>query len=858
MATRLPQHPAATRRLPPPRRGLAAFATHRIAASARAALVMGLALGAAGALVSPAQAQPAARPVADGARNFSIPAGPLDRALGGFASAAGIELSVDASLLQGRNTTGLAGSFTVGDGFAELLRGHGLQAVRQPNGSYTLGRSPVPAAGSASASPNATAGGTVLPVVTVQAAGPQETATGPVQGYVAKRSASATKTDTSLLETPQLINVVTRAQMDDQGARTVAEALRYTAGVLAEPNGFDVRYDWNYIRGYNTFGTQWLDGLPMPGDPSSYAVPRIPAYGLERVEVIKGPASVLYGKSIPGGLLNQVSKRPQAEAHREVQVTATNFGGAQVATDLTGPIDKDGQWLYRLVALRRDAHTQVDHERDTQTMIAPSFTWRPSAATSLTLQMHYQKDDPRMSPRFYPVIGSHTPSKLFGYIPRSLYLGEPSTDSFNRTYKSIGYAFEHRFNDTFAVRQNLRYGHAEQDMFLVRVHPFNAYRPDGHTMNRVSAISDDDIRSLSVDTQVEAKVRTGPLEHTLLAGVDHLRGKISFNFANSAVGVPSLDVLNPVYGLPVTRPTAYTTSNLQQLQQTGLYLQDQIRWGRAIATLGLRHDRSSIDTTNRTLASRPTVATDDSATTGRAGLTYVFDNGIAPYASYSTSFLPTSGVDRLNRPFQAQKGRQFEVGVKYEPEGGWGFMTASLFRNELENGLTPDGLNAQYSVQTGRQRLRGLELEAKADLTSRLSLIAAYSYTDSEVRASNDRVALGQDMLRTPRHQASAWMDYRFESVPGLQAGIGARYMSAYDTAPTYDPALRIPSLFLWDLGASYDLGMLSETLKGARLRLTIANVSDKRYVSHCLMSNGSPCNYGARRTATATLSYAW
>lgn len=847
MAKRLPQRPLPPRR---PRRAAPMTAPSRLAA----ALWMGLALGA--TTVGLAQAQPAGQAAADARRGFNIPAGPLDRALGSFASAAGVELSVDASLLRGRSRAGLAGSFTVREGFAELLRGHGLQAVRQANGSFTLDVAPPPPAPTGAG--EVQAGHGMLPEVRVHDSAPPETATGPVVGYVAKRSASGTKTDASLLETPQLVNVVTRTQMDDQGARTVAEALRYTAGVLAEPNGFDVRYDWNYIRGFNTFGTQWLDGLPLPGDPASYAVPRIPGYALERVEVVKGPASVLYGKAIPGGLVNQVTKRPQAVAQREVRLSATHFGGAELATDLTGPLDEDGKFLYRLIALRRDAHTQVDLERDRQTMIAPSLTWRPSADTSLTVQAHYQKDDPRMSPRFYPVVGSHVPSPVFGYIPRSLYLGEPSTDSFNRSYKSLGYSFEHRFNDTVSVRQNLRYGHAEQDMFLVRVHPFNAYQPDGHTLNRVSAISDDDIRSLSVDTQLEARLRTGPLAHTLLAGVDHLRGKLSFNFANSAIGVPPLDVLNPVYGLPVTRPSSYTNSTFQAVRQTGLYLQDQIRWGRAIATLGLRHDRSSIDTTNRMLASRPVVPTEDSATTGRIGLGYVFDNGVAPYASYSTSFLPVTGVDRYNQPFRAQKGRQFELGLKYEPTGGWGFMTASLYQNDLENSLTPDPMDSQRSVQSGRQRLRGLELEAKAELTKRLSMIAAYSYTDSEVRSSNDRNQLGRPTLRTPRHQASAWLDYRFESVPGLQAGIGARYMSAYDTAGTYDPYLRVPALFLWDLGASYDLGLLGDAWKGARLRLTVANVSDRRYVSHCLMLAGSPCNYGARRTATATLSYAW
>jgi iron complex outermembrane receptor protein len=805
-----------------------------------------------------AAAQPGAAPALAetraAVREWNLPAAPLGTTLLRIAEQSGQPISVPPELVRGMDAPAVRGSFGFEQAARAALAGQALDLVRTPNGTLTLR-----ARGGASPAPAGLVGGTsALPQVTVTAAAESESATGPVRGYVARRSATGSKTDTSLLETPQVVNVVTRNQMDEQGVRTVAEALRYTAGVMAEPNGFDVRYDWNYVRGYNTFGTQWLDGLVLPGDPASYAVPRIPAYALERVEVIKGPASVLYGKTVPGGLLNQVSKRPLATAQREVQVSATNFGGAQLAADLTGPLDAEGKWLYRLIAIKREAHTQVDIERDRQTMVAPSLTWRPSADTTLTLHAHYQKDAPLMSPRFYPVLGTLRPNPLFGYIPRSLYLGEPATDSFNREYKSAGYNFEHRFNDSFTVRQNLRYGESSQDMFLVRVHPFNAYRPDGHTFNRVSAISDDDIRSFAVDTQAEVRFATGALSHTLLAGVDHLRGSFSLNFANSAVGVPPLDVLNPVYGQVVTRPGTYTSSSYQKATQTGVYLQDQIRWGRAIATLGLRHDSSDIDTTNRMPRVPTTVTTKDSATTGRVGATYVFDSGIAPYASYSTSFIPTTGVDRLSEPFKAQEGKQFEVGLKYEPPGGWGLATASLFRIDLENSLTPDPVNPQYSVQRGAERVQGLELELKAEPTERLSLLAAYAYTDSKVTRSNTAQTLGRSLLRLPRHQASAWLSYRFAAVPGLQAGIGARYMSGYDTAASYAEDLRIPSVFLWDLGASYDLGMLDDTLKGATLRLNVANVGDKRYLSHCIQAEGSPCNYGARRTVTASLSYKW
>ncbi|MGJ7546617.1 TonB-dependent siderophore receptor [Variovorax sp. LT1R16] len=790
---------------------------------------------------------------AQAVRAWDLPAGPLGATLLNIAQQSGQPIAVSPELVRGRSAPAVQGQLTTEQAALAALAGQPLQLLRTPNGTLTVREHASPAAASAGAT---TVSAQTLSQVTVTADAERESPRGPLAGYVARRSASGSKTDTALLETPQAINIVTRDQMKDQGARTVAEALRYTAGVVAEPNGFDVRYDWNYIRGYDTFGMQWLDGLALPGDPLNYAVPRISAYALERIEVIKGPASVLYGKAVPGGMLNQVSKRPLPVAQREVQVSTTNFGGAEVAADLTGPLDADGQWLYRLVALQREAHTQVDLERDRQTLIAPSLTWRPSADTSLTLQAYYQKDDPLMSARFYPVQGTLRRNPA-GQIPRSVYLGEPSTDSFHRDYRSIGYAFEHRFDDTWSVRQNLRYGHAKQDMFLVRAHPFNALQADGQTLNRVSAISDDDVRSFSVDNQIEARLRTGAATHTLLAGVDHVRGKLSYNFANSAVGVPTLNIFRPVYGQAVLRPTAFTNSSAQDVTQTGLYLQDQVRLGRFIATLGLRHDQSKLETTNR-IGTPLTVVTDDAASTGRFGITYVFDNGLAPYANYSTSFLPTAGVDRLGTPFRPQKGAQIEAGLKYEPTAGWGFVTTSVYQNDLQNGRTPDPVNSSFSVQTGEQRVRGLELEAKAELSKQLSVIGAYAYTDSKVTRSNNAVALGRNMLQVPRHQASAWIQYRFASVAGLEAGMGGRYMSAYDTAAAYLPELRIPSLFLWDLGASYDLGALGSRYKGAKLRLTAANVSDKRYVSHCLMTVGSPCNYGARRTVTATLSYAW
>ncbi|MFE0758261.1 TonB-dependent siderophore receptor [Inquilinus sp. NPDC058860] len=705
----------------------------------------------------------------------------------------------------------------------------------------------------------ATGGAVVLDPITVQGAG------GSADGIVATRSAGATKIDTSILETPQQINVVTRAQMDDQGANSVSEALRYTPGVQAEANGYDVRYDWLWIRGFNTYGTTWLDGLVIAGDPNNYATPSIDAYALERIEVIKGPASVLYGRAVPGGLVNLVSKRPQATPHREVSVQTSGFGGIQGAFDATGPLTADGEWLYRFTGLARDMGTQIDRERDSRIMLAPSVTWTPSAATSLTVYGYYQRDRDTFSPRFYPAAGTLLPNPA-GQIPRDLFLADPDADEFNRDYYAAGYEFSHRFNDALTVRQNLRYGRSDQDMHLALVNPAFAFAGEpSNELSRVAAVSNDWTSSFAVDTQAQLELRTGALDHTVLLGIDYLNAISDTNFGNSAFGdpvPPPLDFRDPKYGFSVAVP-AYQSSVRQEQTQFGFYLQDQVRYDRWVGTFGLRYDVSEIDSTNRMAAGTPTVSTRDEKLTARVGLTYLFDNGLAPYASYSTSFLPLLGTDKSGQPFEAQTAEQFELGVKYEPPGGWGLVTMSLFQVTTENSLTPDPNDPRPTrptayVQGGRERVRGIEIEGKVELTSEIDLLASYAYSDSEVLRSNNPEAEGREMLRLPEHQGSVWGNYRPAAVPGLSLRAGLRAMSAYQSDSTYLKELRIPARALVDLGAEYDFGALDKSFEGARLRVNVSNLFDEEYVSHCLNLTGGSCNYGAGRSVTATLSYAW
>ncbi|UDF31834.1 UNVERIFIED_ORG: TonB-dependent siderophore receptor (plasmid) [Roseateles sp. XES5] len=739
-----------------------------------------------------------------------------------------------------------------------LEQKNGMDAMRMETRATRRWRlwlaSTVVLAATAAANPTWAQDTTTLQTITVE--GGEDSGRGPDQGIVAKRSRSASKTNTPLHETPQAVSVVTRDQMDAQGANTVAEALRYTPGILPDPNGYDIRYDWLYIRGYNAYGTMWLDGLVLPGDSSNYATPSVNSFALERIDVIKGPASVLYGRAVPGGLINQVSKRPQATAHNEVGVQTSSHGGIQGTLDMTGPLTEDGDWLYRIIALGKNMGTQVDREREKQLMLAPSLTWAPSDETSFTVYGSYQKDRPIFSPRFYPAVGTLIDSP-FGQIPRDIYFGDPNAEIFDRDFYTLGYEFEHAFNETWTVRQNLRYSRSDQYMFLALVNPAFAYQPDGHTLNRASAVSDDWVSSFNVDTQLEARFDTGALDHTLLLGLDYLRASSSTNFGNGS-GVPPLDLLNPQYGTAPIAIPAIQRSGLQEQQQIGLYAQDQIRYDNWVGTFGMRYDFSDIDTTDRMKSPAVVTTNEDQKLTWRAGVTYLFDNGFAPYASYSTSFLPTLGRDRLGNTFEAQTAEQYEIGFKYEPVDGRGMIAVSLFDMTLENALTPDPVNTTFNLQTGEQRVRGLEIEGKYELTPELSLLASYAYSDSEVVRSNRAVEVGREMLRLPEHQGSVWVAYQPSAVEGLTLSAGVRALSSYQTDSTYRADLRIPARTLVDIGAEYDFAALGTDFAGTKLKVNVTNLFDKEYVSHCLNITGGSCNYGAGRAITASLKYSW
>lgn len=672
-----------------------------------------------------------------------------------------------------------------------------------------------------------------LPAVRVEATAEKETATTPVTGYKAKNAATATKTDTPLAETPQAITVITRDQIVDQGATNLQDALTYAAGVRSDAYGLDSRSDGVRIRG--SYPDEYQDGLRRLFDWYT-STTRAEPYTLERIEVLRGPSSMLFGQGTTGGVVNMVSKRPQAERAGEVGVQIGSWGRKQLQADLTGPLTADGEWLYRLVAVGRDADTQVDHVPDDRALLAPSLTWRPNAATSLVLQGHWQKDKSGSTSQFFPWQGTVSPNPN-GQIPSSRFIGEPGFDRYDSERASLGWLFEHRFNDTYVVRQNVRFSENKVDYYSLYGDSFSL--PGGwagdpinqRVLGRFAFAQETQARLAATDQHVQADFKTGTVAHKLLAGLDALKyTKQSKSFYDEPAYIgrggtaPAIDVYSPVY-------TGFTAGPLTDAadtgtRQAGLYLQDQMRFGDLIVVAGLRHDRA----TNTTEGAPDD---DSSATTKRLGLLYAFPSGWSPYINYSESFAPLPTVNAYGQQFgmKPQRGEQLEVGVKYEPAGGRMTFNAAAYKLKEKNKQFDTGTTI---VQSAQSRTEGLELEFRGQLSPVFDVVAHYNYTNVD-----------ETQEQLPQNQLAAWGRYRFAlgGLTGFYAAAGVRWMDAFK-----DGAAPVtPSVTLLDL-------MLAYETTNWRYALNINNATDKEYVSTCL-SRGD-CWFGARRNVIASATY--
>lgn len=749
---------------------------------------------------------------------FQIPPQPLDSALTAFADQAGLQLLFSAPDLAELQSAGLSGRYSADVALARLLDASGFTYSFTSDNTVTVTKAQ-----------GAGAVTTLSPVIVL--------------------SETATKTDTPINEIPSSVSVIGRDDLERRGAQTLNEAIAYTPGVRAVDYPGGQGSPQLFLRGFRTlnFVGQYQDGLR--GGFNGFDND-IELYGVEQVDVLRGPASVLYGQGEPGGLINMVSKRPTTEPFHEVRLQAGNFDRRQAAFDLSGPVDEDGEYLYRLTGLGRRSDTQVDHTPDDREYLAPAFTWRPDRDSSVTVLTSYLRSEGGGAEQSFPASGTIDVNPN-GDIAHNLFLGEPDHNKSEIRNASASLLVDHRFNDVFAVHSTTRYLYAEADYDSVGARTGTLV--DDRYLVRNAQIRRQTSHQLLADNSLETNFDTGPVYHTLLTGLDYATYERDETRYSGTVS--NLDLFNPVYGQPISFSSTPLVDSTYSNEQFGVYAQEQMQIDRLTLTGNLRFDWVESTTENHRTDTK-TVAKDQ-APTWRLGAIYAFDFGVSPYASYSTSFFPQVAAPAYDgSSFDPTEGELYEVGVKYQPPGSKSFITASAFHITQTNVLSPDPAHVGYFLETGEVVSKGLELEGRLDLMNGLYALASYSYTDAKVTKDTFLTGVeGNRMVGVPEHMGSVWLDYTIQdgALEGLGLGAGARYFGeSFDASNTN----RVDGYTLVDATIRYDLGALNSTMAGAELKLEATNLFDTEYYTPGFSRNLVFAGY--ERRVMGTLTYRW
>ncbi|WP_246668336.1 MULTISPECIES: TonB-dependent siderophore receptor [Bradyrhizobium] len=662
-------------------------------------------------------------------------------------------------------------------------------------------------------------------------------AIGTTTGYVATASTAGTKTSTALIETPQSLSVVTQKELRDRNVQTLKDAVSYTPGVTTTAFGYDPRFDSFYIRGFDaTYTGIYRDGLRQGG--GNFAIPKIEPYGLDSVSILRGPASGLYGLGSPGGIVDVTTKRPPLTSFGEVQLQGGTYDRYQGSFDVGGPVPGSDQLYYRLTGLLRDAKTWYPGNDDDRAYIAPALTWRPDADTSFTILSEYQKSRTAAS------IGNFRTSD--GQLT-NIYSNDPAFSAMDQKQYRVGYAFEHNVDDVWTVRQNFRFYQVDVDAKYTQIDSIDS---NTNLASRSAWRILDSFNTVTLDNQVEAKFMLGAIRNTALFGVDY-----GHSYYNDKIGygpAPDLNLLTMNYGAQAIATPAFSIFNKQSTDEVGVYAQEQAKLGGFILTLNGRQSWVSQTTT----AGLDGVPSTQKATafTGRAGLSYVFDDGIAPYVSYATAFAPQVGVDASGLPFRPTTGEQKEVGIKYQMPNLPVLLTAAVFDITQDNVLRTDPNNMAFQAATGQVESKGVELEAKLALKQGFDLTAAYTHLNVVITQGNPDTT-GNELSGIPRNSFAAFGKYTFQSgvpVEGLGLGLGVRYIGTNfgNDQNTFQNA----ATTLFDAVIDYDLGKLDRRFLGATMRVNATNLFDTHYQT----CQSGYCYAGERRQVIGTLSYRW
>lgn len=641
-----------------------------------------------------------------------------------------------------------------------------------------------------------------LPRITIKDKKEREEADGPLVGYTANRSSSSTKLDTPIIETPQSISVIGRKELSDRAIFNMTEAARYTVGVMTEPYGYDTTgYLWYHLRGFNdSYQFLFVDGLKSPG--GSYSVPAVNSDSAERIEIIRGPSSSLYGQGTAGGLVNVIRKQPAIGQERTAELVAGNFTN-HLNLDTGGSIDKDNKVIWRINASLQRERSMIkypswDRSNTKKSFLEPTLSIKAGSNTNIVVGANIHNARGTTNPAEYLAPDKASSTGFLG--------GTPRHDHLNKHQSEFYYFVDHEIDDNLKFKHKLRTVNVRTDFDYTisddEVEESTTHIEENATSRREA------FRYTAMDNQVHGDFSTGKLRHRFVFGLDALTvGNPSRIYTSTG---PTLDLLLPPSGQyqqyvadPALDESNISAHSKSSVRQVGVYFHDELKFNDYVLNIGTRFD--SVKSTENDKIDQKAEKQNDKKLSSRLGILKTWNNQISSYASYSESFLPTIGRDSQGNQFKPTRGKQFEIGLKYKPFQSDTIFTAAIFDLRKTNVSTTDPDDTSFLRQTGEVRSRGIELEAKTEILKNMSLISSVAYNDVKVVKSNDD-DLGKHPVGVPKIMASAWLDYRFErKVSGLSAGIGLRYMGK--TYANLDNTVATPAYTLYDAAIRYKTG---------------------------------------------------
>jgi len=644
---------------------------------------------------------------------------------------------------------------------------------------------------------------------------------------VAKELWVGGKVATSLLDTPASVSVITQKEIEQRSASTTEEVLQYTPGVITDYYGTDDRNDYFQIRGFQA--TTYRDGLTL----GSMRGVREEPFAYERIEVLRGANSTLFGPADPGGSVNFVSKQPRFERIRQGYVTYGSFDHKEAGVDVGDALNGSDTLAYRFTGKMQDGEREYDHSQDNNGFVMGGLTWEPTAFTSATLIVDHLRRDSTPNSGGYPKDREYD---------RDTFFGEPSYNFHDVERTNISGSFSHDFDNGFTLRSNLRHSDLSDEYGYVYIN--DVAGRTGPLVDRGYLGSDGDAEQFNGNLMLQYDARFENIDSSTIVGVEYLDAS-SENVSVYGSADP-IDVTRPVYR-GVSPAIVYQDKD-QDSTIKSLFLQQNLSfYERVILTLGMRHDSMDVSETDHLSGTRSSDRFSENSF--RGALTYVVNDEVSAYVSMVESVSPPEvGVT-------PERGNQYELGVKYSPVAINALFSAAIYELTQDDVATavvqPNGVIEQQTV--GEQRVRGLDLEAKAELTENLSLIGSYSYMDTEVLRGALNVwgvgvvsIEGNEFVSAPKHSASLWSYY---SVPGtnVSVGLGARYVGSYHFSNFNDTG-ESEATTLFDAAFNYQIA------PGTDLAVNVSNLLDEQHV----VGSGTADYYNPGRELTAKLSYTW